>query len=147
VTIDLAALDRPVEPEEIALFATPYLTLTPTGRVFRWDGSGAFVRHYVHTHPHGVVEWGVWGGSRELQTTVVVLAEGETAEEWLVKTRRSGADALHANRVLVAHGYSPTQHVGRPDCTCEDCEPRPARLSRRAHTACPPRLPRLPGAR
>jgi hypothetical protein len=124
VLIDLAAATGPVTDEEITTLATPYLTLTPADRVFRWDGTGPFVRHYLHTHPHDVVEWTVWGSAHELRTTFHLLAEGESAEEWVAKLRRSGADALHANRVLLHHGYSATQHVGRPDCNCEDCQPR-----------------------
>jgi len=87
-------------------------------RVWLWEGQGR-VSHTVHTHGPALVEWTVWFAATPLHTTWDVL--GERQEVFVARLRRSGADALHANRVLARNGYSRTQHADRPDCTCQDC--------------------------
>lgn len=101
----------------------PYLDLGGRNIVWRWNGDGN-VWHELHMHRLGRIEWTVWLGDLPVNTEFPdwLIGTREEVARHLSKIRRSGTDALHANRVLRQLGYDGTQHTTRPDCNCVACK-------------------------
>lgn len=106
-----------------SVWVAPTRTTVDGKPEWHWNGAPySGVRHvYRLTGPVEQVVWEVWLEDQLLAATTLVHRGRSEAEHFVLWNRHLGLDAIGANRLLLANGYTPSQHLDMDTCNCENC--------------------------
>jgi hypothetical protein len=108
-----------------SVLVTPFRVIGADGRPeWHWDGAAdSGVRHVVKlVGPVEQATWLVWLEDQLLAETTMFHRGRSEAEHYILWHKYYGMDAIGANRLLVANGYTASQHVFAYGCNCVACE-------------------------
>lgn len=119
--------DYPAKPKK-AVWVGPTRRTVNGQPQWHWNGApDTGIRHvYRLEGPVEQVVWDCWLEGVLLASTTLVHRGRSEAEHFVAWTRFLGLDAIGANRLLLAHGYTPSQHLDMEACNCTDCTKKKA---------------------